>query len=71
LSTVQLREGSTVLGSIEVPTNSEVGTLITTTTLTTTAIDATNTLIFYHNLSCITTGACDGYVKYRERVKSG
>jgi hypothetical protein len=71
LATVQLRESSTVLGSITVPSASAIGTLITTVTLTTTAIDATDTLIFYGNLSCLTIGEVDGYVKYRERFKSG
>ena len=71
LATVQLREGSTVLGAITIASASAVGTVLSTTTLTTTAINATNTLIFYRNASCLTLGECDGYIKYRERYVSG
>jgi hypothetical protein len=56
-----------VLGTISIPSATAVGTLITTTTLTTTAIAAGDTLIFYRGVSCLTSGECDGYVKYRER----
>jgi len=70
-ATVQLREGSTVLGEISVTALSTVGTVLSTTTLTTTAINSGNTLIFYRNISTITTGECDGYIKYRERFVSG
>jgi len=71
LAQVQLREGSTVLGSITIASASAVGAVLSTTTLTTTAIDKGNTLIFYHSVSNTTTGKCDGYIKYRERFKSG
>ena len=70
-ATVQLREGSTVLGGITVPSLSIIGTVLSTTTLTTTAINSGDTLIFYKNLSNITTGECDGYIKYKERFVSG
>ena len=70
-ATVQLREGSTVLGVITLATGSTIGSVYSTRTLTTTAIDAGNTLIFYQNVSTVTIGECDGYVTYRERFKSG
>jgi len=70
-ATVQLREGSTVLGAITVPSLSIIGTVLSTTTLTTTAINSGDTLIFYKNLSNITTGECDGYIKYKQRFVSG
>ena len=71
IATVQLREGSTVLGEISLGTGSTIGSIYSTTTLTTTAIDAGNTLIWYRNVSTLTIGECDGYVKYRERYVSG
>ena len=71
LATVQLREGSTVLGAITIASSTAIGAIVSTRTLTTTAIDSGNTLIFYHNLSCLTVGECDGYVIYRERFVSG
>ena len=67
LAVVELREGSTVLGSITIASASAVGAVISTTTLTTTAIDNGDALVFYHTTSCTTTGKCDGYIKYRER----
>jgi len=70
-ATVQLRESSTVLGSITVTSLSIIGAVLSTTTLTTTAINSGDTLIFYKNLSNITTGECDGYIKYRPRYVSG
>ena len=70
-ATVQLRESSTVLGAITLGTGSAIGNVYSTTTLTTTAIDAGNTLIFYKDVSTLTLGECDGYIKYRERYVSG
>ena len=70
-ATVQLREGATVLGEITLGTGSAIGNVYSTTTLTTTAINSGDTLIFYRNVSTLTIGECDGYIKYRERFVSG
>jgi len=70
-ASVELREGSTVLGSITLGTGSAIGNVYSTTTLTTTAINKADTLIFYRNVSTLTLGECDGYIKYRERFVSG
>lgn len=64
---VQLRESSTVLGQISTTSVSVIGTLLTTVTLTTTAINRGDTLILYASTTCFSTGKCRGYIKYRER----
>ena len=65
--TIEIRIGSTVLGTISIPTGTAAGTLITTVSLTTTLVNAGTDLIFYRNAT--NTGAGDGhpYIKYRER----
>jgi len=70
LCTVILKKGSTQIGTITIPSASAVGTVLSTTTLTTSA-DSGDALHFYNGLTSITLGECDGYVKYRERFKSG
>jgi hypothetical protein len=67
LCTVQLRESSTVLATISIPSASAIGAVVTTTTLTATNISSGDTLIWYRDASCQSVGECDGYIKYRER----
>lgn len=71
LPVVTIQEGSTVLGTITIPSGTAIGVLITTTTLTTTNLNAGDTLLFYRNTSCASVGELDGYVKFRERFVSG
>jgi hypothetical protein len=67
LSTCQLREGSVVLATVSIPSASAIGAVVTASALTASNIASADTLIFYRNLSAVTSGECDGYVKYRAR----
>jgi len=71
LCTVTLRDGSTQIATISIPSASTVGTVLSTTTITTTSINKADALHFYNGLTSITLGECDGYVKYRARFVSG
>jgi hypothetical protein len=68
ITTVQLRESSTVLATVSIPTGSAIGAVITASALTASNISEGDTLIFYRDVTNPGVGESDGYIKYRARV---
>lgn len=63
---IVLKEGSTVLGTLTIPTGTAAGSVVRTTTLTGNAISNTDTLIIA-TLLTTTAGAGTPYLKYKSR----
>lgn len=65
--TLLLAEGATTLATLSVPTDSAIGALVRSTSVTNSNISNTDTLVLRTAVTATTGGVATPYIKYRER----